>query len=106
MKQGDKARLTVKKHLRKNYVKSFASLEGTVFRYDSKEASLYLILENKELTDVSLDIIYVGEVITDDGKLSFSGRVKERYYNEWGKILKIEIENGFYKISLNSVDKL
>lgn len=105
MRQGDKARLTVKKHLRKNYIKSFGSLEGTVLRYDSKEATLYLILENEELTGVSLDIIYGCEVISNDEKMTFTGRVKERYYNELGKILKIEIENGFYKISLNSVDK-
>ena len=105
MKQGDKARLVVKKHLRKEYMKSYGDLEGTVVRYDAKEACVYLILENEELTSASLDIIYGCEVISENEKLTFTGRIKERYYNELGKILKVEIENGFYKISINSVDK-
>ena len=105
MKQGDKARLVVKKHLRKEYMKTYGDLEGTVIRYEEKEACIYLLLEKEELTNASLDIIYGCEVISEEEKLTFTGRIKERYYNELGKVLKVEIENGFYKISINLVDK-
>ena len=105
MKQGDKARLVVKKHLRKEYMKTYGDLEGTVIRYEEKEACIYLLLEKEELTNASLDIIYGCEVISEAEKLTFTGRIKERYYNELGKVLKVEIENGFYKISINLVDK-
>ena len=105
MKQGDKAQLVVKKHLRKEYIKTYGDLEGTVIRYDAKEACVYLILENEELTAASLDIIYGCEVLSEEEKVTFTGRIKERYYNELGKVLKVEIENGFYKISINRVDK-
>ena len=105
MKQGDKARLKVKKHLRKEFMKSYGDLDATVWKYDSKEGCMYLILNQDELPSVSLDIIYGCEILSEGEKLTFTGRVKERYYNELGKVLKVEIENGFYKISINAVDK-
>ena len=105
MRQGDTASLFVKKYLRKEYEKEYGTCSVSVLRYDEKEASIYFILENEELTNVSLDIIYGCEIYSKEEKMSCTGRVKERYYSEQGKILKFEIENGFYKINLNSVDK-
>lgn len=105
MKQGDQAQLTIKKYLKKEYIKEYGPCSGTVLRYDAKNECIYFLLKNEELTNVSLDIIYRCEIHSADEILSCTGRVKERYYHEKGKILKFEIENGFYKINLNSVDK-
>ena len=105
MRQGDKAQLFVKKYLRKGYDKEYGTCHVSVWKYEAREACIYFILENEELTDVSLDIIYGCDICSEGEKTSCTGRVKERYYNELGKILKFEIENGFYKITLNSVDK-
>lgn len=105
MRKGDQAKLTIKKYLRKGYEKEYGTCAVTVWKYDSKEECIYFILENEELLNVSLDIIYGCEIFTADEIVSCTGRIKERYYNENGKMLKFEIENGFYKINLNSVDK-
>ena len=99
MKQGDQVQLTIKKYLKKNYTKEYSTCAGTVLRYAAKEECIYFLLEKQELTDVSLDIIYQCDIISAEEKLSCTGRVKERYYHESGKVLKFEIENGF------SVDK-
>ena len=105
MRKGDQAKLTIKKYLRKCYEKEYSACTATVWKYDSKEGYIYFVLENEELINVSLDIIYGCEIFTADEIVSCTGRIKERYYNENGKRLKFEIENGFYKINLNSVDK-
>ena len=105
MRQGNHAKLTVKKYLQKGYEKEYGSCEAIVWKYNAKEECIYFILENEELINVSLDIIYGCEICSGEEKISCTGRVKERYYNEQGKILRFEIENGFYKINVNSVDK-
>ena len=105
MKKGDRAALIIKKYLRKGYDKEYANCEVRVWKYNAKEECIYFILENEELVNVSLDIIYGCEIFSKDETTSCTGRVKERYYNEYGKMLKFEIENGFYKININSVDK-
>ena len=99
MKQGDRVQLTIKKYLKKDYTKEYGTCFGTVLRYNAKEECIYFLLENEELTRVSLDIIYRCEIVSEEEILICTGRVKERYYHEAGKVLKFEIENGF------SVDK-
>jgi len=96
MKKGDRARFTVKKCLRKGYEKEYGDFWVSVWKYDAKEECIYFILEDEELINVSLDIIYGCEIFSGDKKISCTGRVKERYYNEYGKIVKFEIENGFF----------
>lgn len=105
MRQGDQAKFTVKKYLKKRYDQEFGTCTATVWKYAAKEECIYFILENEELTSLSLDIIYGCEISSKDEKATCTGRIKERYYNENGKMFKFEIENGFYKINLNSVDK-
>ena len=86
------------------------TLDDTVYvcdylRYDSRKECLYLLVDSAELTDFSLDAIYFCEMQSGDEVLQCTGRIKERYQQSAGKILKIEIENGFYKINIKSVDK-
>ena len=99
MKQGDRVQLTVKKYLKKEYTREYGACTGRVLNYNAKEECIYFLLENEELTNVSLDIIYQCDITSTEKLLSCTGRVKERYYHESGKVLKFEIENGF------SVDK-
>ncbi len=105
MKQGDRFQLVVEKYLQKDHTKEYGECAGTVWRYDAKEACIYFLLEKQALSSVSLDIIYRCEIHSADEILTCTGRVIERYYHEKGKILKFEIENGFYKINLNCIDK-
>ena len=105
MKQGNPAELTMKKTLITSVGLDKKTYFCNVLRYDAKGECIYLVLENNLLTDISLDAIYECTVYTAEHKVICTGRVKERYNNEFGQILKFEIEKGFYKISLKSVDK-
>ena len=105
MKTGDKAVLTMKKVLLANTELDEKNYLCKVLRYEPKQECIYLVLENDLLPAVSLDALYECRIQESEKVLICTGRIKERFYNEYGKILELEIENGFYKISLKSVDK-
>lgn len=105
MKTGDKATLSMKKTLSPSVVLDEKLYLCVVLRYEPKQQCIYLVLENDLLPAISLDAIYECKIWQQDEELICTGRIKERYYNTYGKILEFEIENGFYKISLKSVDK-
>ena len=105
MKPGNDAKLLMKKTLRKGGNLDENLYLCKVFRYDVKLESIYLVLENDELTALSLDGIYECRIHEAERDVFCTGRIRERYHSEAGKILKFEIENGFNKINLKSVDK-
>ena len=105
MKRGDLAELKVKKILLSGYVQDNMIYTCKVLNFNEKEECLYLLLEDNELEEVSLDCIYECKVKSQDCITSFTGRIKERYIGYEGKKIKLQVENGFYKINLKSVDK-
>ena len=105
MKYGDKVKLYMKKSILVDEEKNEKIFDCNVLRYESKEESIYLMLENDELQNISLDAIYECELESQSEYVSCEGTVKERFYNEHGKILKLQIQNGFYKINVKLVDK-
>ncbi len=105
MKQGTGAKLKMKKNLHKNAVIDQKMYFCKVLRYDAKWECIYLVLENDLLSTLSLDAIYECSIEKTGECIACTGRIRERYANEFGNILKFEIENGFYKINLKSVDK-
>lgn len=105
MMKGNPAELIMKKTLCASAELDKKTYFCNVLRYDAREECIYLVLENTLLPDISLDAIYECIVYTSENKVICTGRVRERYNNEFGQILKFEIEKGFYKISLKSVDK-
>jgi len=100
MKKGDGATLYTKKTLRAGDSVDDRVHSCVVMHYDEKEECIYFQLESGKLTDVSLDVIYECKIETDQEQLECTGRIKERYRGATGKIMKFEIENGFYKINL------
>lgn len=105
MKTGDKAVLTMKKVLLANTKLDEKNYLCQVLRYEPKRECIYLVLENDLLPAISLDAVYECRIQDGEEVRICTGRIKERFYNEYGKIVQLEIENGFYKISLKSVDK-
>ena len=95
----------MKKVLNANGVVDEKSYDCTVFGYDAKQECIYLVLESDKLPTISLDAIYECRIDEGESLALCTGRVKERYENLWGKTLRFQIENGFYKINLKSVDK-
>lgn len=105
MQERKQAMLTMKKTLRvgnkvdtRTYICNMAS-------YDKKTESLYLLLMEGELAAISLDAIYECKLKEAEYDIVASGRIEERYRCEIGNIIKMKIENGFYKNNIKSVDK-
>ena len=105
MKKGDAVILVMKKCLLANRELGDKMYACRVVQYDVKREVLYLALENDTLSAISLDAIYECNIKEEKDVVSCTGRIRERYENQHGKIIKLEIKSGFYKISVNSVDK-
>ena len=105
MKKGDRVELKMQKILRRGMVLDDTVYQCEFLQYDEREECLYLLTNSAKLEAFSLDVVYSCEIWTDTERMQCTGRVKERYCQEDGKTLKIEIENGFYKITIKSVDK-
>lgn len=105
MYEGKKAELEMKKVLLAGKVLEQKVFQCNILRYNAEQERVYLVLEKDELTNISLDGIYECRIETGKMWLVGEGRILERYYNEAGKILELQIENGFYKNNIKSVDK-
>ncbi|MBQ8803424.1 MAG: hypothetical protein IJZ53_07325 [Tyzzerella sp.] len=105
MKKGDYAELKMKKVLHVSGVMDGSVHACHVLRYDENRECLYFSLQSGELSDLSLDAIYECKIRSSEAQTNCSGRIKERYCGAEGKTIKFQIENGFYKINLKSVDK-
>lgn len=109
MKKGSKVELRMRKVLHAAMEMDPKTYFCEILRYDIEQECIYLVLKGNSLSEVSLDAVFQCEIENAEeaeaGKLHCTGRVKERYADENGQILKFEIENGFYKINIKSVDK-
>ena len=76
-----------------------------ILRYNAEQERVYLVLEKDELTNMFFGWNLCVRIETGKMWLVGEGRIVERYYNEAGKILELQIENGFYKNNIKSVDK-
>ena len=105
MKTGDAVVLIMKKMLSTGKGLDEKKYACKVVQYDAKREAIFLSLENDELPAISLDAVYECNIKEAQEVIACTGRIGERYCNQHGKILKLEINNGFYKINLKSVDK-
>lgn len=101
MRKGDIATLYMKKALRTEAVLDERVYSGSILQYDENKACIYVKLESGKLTELSLDAIYECKIQGENKSVECTGRIKERYCGIAGKTFRFEIENGFYKISLN-----
>ena len=76
-----------------------------LIKYSEKAEVLYLAVQEEELEELSLDVIYKIDMTQGTETLSCMGEIAERYIGKNGKTVKIKIRNGFYKISAKYVDK-
>lgn len=98
MRKGESAELKMQKMLRSGEDTDITVHKSIFLRYDDKQECIYLALQESKLTDLSLDGIYQCEMKTETGKQSCIGRIKERYDMGTDAVVKLQIENGFYKI--------
>ena len=100
MHKGDVAFLHMKKLLRAGDVLDENEYKAIFLQYDEKKESILFLLQLGKLTDLSLDAIYECRIQTEKEGLCCTGRIVERYCGTAGKMFKLEIENGFYKINV------
>ena len=105
MKKNEKAVLSMKKTLLSGMLFNESAYSCTVWKYHPASECIYLVLEDAQLTEVSLDAIYDVCVEADGVEERCEGRIKERYRAEAGNMLKFQVENGFYKNTIKLVDK-
>ncbi len=106
MCEGKKAELEMKRVILSGEVLRTKVFQCKTLTYHSEEECVYLLLTGDSLTDILLDAVYELRIETGTAWHACEGRIKDRYYNEQGKILKFQIENGIYKNNIKSVDKL
>lgn len=72
-----------------------------VLGYDEKMERIQLLLRGEEVDVISLDAIYGCKIMDGEKSAECEGMVLERYKDGLGNRLVFQIENGFYKNSLN-----
>ena len=105
MREKKQAMLVMKKMLRAGKKVDRNAYVCSVHSYQEQTESLYLLLEEGELTDVSLDAVYECKIREQSCEIQATGRIKERYRSEQGPMMEMRVENGFYKNRIKSVDK-
>ena len=105
MNNGNRAELKMEQNFHVSQEKNKTIYPCTMLKYQASQEIIKLLLEEGDLTDISLDAVYECKIFGDNSCLICTGRIKERYQGKDGKTLVLQIQNGFYKISLKSVDK-
>ena len=100
-----KAKIKMKKSLLEGKLIDEKTYHCDVMRYDKEEESIYLILKDETLADISLDGIYECVIYRGSVGIKCEGRIVERYVNQDEKIVCFRVEKGFYKINIKYVDK-
>ena len=72
-----------------------------VIEYDEKKEQICLLLRGEEIDVISLDAIYGCKIMDGESFANCSGFVLERYLCARGNMFVFQIENGFYKNTLN-----
>lgn len=72
-----------------------------VITYDEGKECIELLLRGEEVDIISLDAVYGCKIMDGDKSAECKGIIRERYLDKLGNMLIFQIENGFYKNSLN-----
>lgn len=78
-----------------------ATYHCSIITYNPEEECIYLLSDETQLPVFSLDGIYECRIDTPKGVIGCSGTIRERYWNKVGRIIKFQIQNGFYKNLVN-----
>ena len=73
----------------------------SIITYRPEEECIYLIAEDTDITEFSLDGNYECRISQSEGETACIGAIRERYWNKSGRVLKFQIKNGFYKNLVN-----
>ena len=100
MKQGNVTKLTMIKPLCAGQMLDEKAYECELLSYDRQQEMISVILKEGELRQLSLDAIYECQIYTEDAAFSCTGKIVERFCDQQGNNIKLQVKNGFYKISI------
>ena len=100
MQKGDLVKLKMQKVLQKGLDKDAEVYCGTLVEYGETEGCIYISLQQDLLPKISLDAIYRCEISSETKSTWCTGRIGERYLEKGLNIVKLKVENGFYKINI------
>ena len=103
MTNGVSALLKAERELKADGVKEGGTYNCSVLKYDAARECIFLQLQSSDLTEVSLDVVYSCEIGDGKEKVVCTGRVRERYRGVYGKTIRFQVKNGFYKINIKSL---
>ena len=72
-----------------------------VIEYDEMNEQLKMMLRGEEVPVISLDAIYGCKIMDGERFAKCHGRVLERYLSKQGNMLVFQVEDGFYKNTVN-----
>lgn len=99
MYEGNPLELRMKKMIVSGEKMETAPFHCQIIRYDKEEERIYMVLVDAKLPEVSLDAVYECVIAARGQLLSCDGRIRERYYNHYGKVLVLQVENGFFDMA-------
>ena len=95
MYEGSQVYLHMKKNILANGMTDHTCYQCTIYKYDEENQNIYMILEDEELTRISLDAVYSCDIFAVEDT-SCEGIVEERYNCSQGSMLRFRVKNGFY----------
>lgn len=100
MYDGDRAIITMIQNFKEDEEKDTTIYDCTVIEYQKEKEQIHLLMNEGQLKEISLDAIYECRVQTLKGEDVCNGVVNERYISRAGKVLELQIQNGFYEINI------
>lgn len=97
MYDGEKAVIVMTKSLKEGIEIDKYIYKCTVIEYKKETEQVHLLMETGAMKDISLDAIYECRIHTIKGDVCCIGKIQERYGNHAGKILVLQVLNGFYE---------
>ena len=101
MCEGCSAELQMKQMILEDGVKEDRIHYCKVLFGNEDQETLKMLLRGEEVDVISLDAVYNCKLTDGENVEECDGMVLERYLGDEGNILIFQIENGFYKNSLN-----
>lgn len=97
MYDGEKSTIIMVKSLKEGIEIDKNLYKCTVIEYQKESEQVHLLMETGEMRNISLDALYECRIDTMKGEVYCVGKIKERYGNHAGKILVLQVLNGFYE---------
>jgi hypothetical protein len=71
-----------------------------VLEYDEVNANILLCLDGREIQSLILDAFYDCRILLEEKEACCTGVIRERYMDQKGYMLRLDIESGFYEINI------